>query len=220
MDEIKNDVKQAPESSPEAPETTVESVKPEEVEQQGEVQLQPTEQPAPQMVPYDRFREVNEAKKVLEDELSKFKNAPSPSEQPEESPEWEMMTDSEKWLAKRVIRLEEEKKWEADLGKVKKIYSELGEKEAEFKTFCYKYPKSVEIETLAKAFLFDGKKSSAPVSAEPKPAIGLEKPTAGPKQVENIEPSLEDIKRLRETQPRLYEKMIVEGKMPKKVPEK
>ena len=217
MDEQLTDVKPAPDPSTEVvAETVPQDVKPENDAITEEV----APKTANQGVPYERFREVNEKAKALEDELRKQRESSVSSEQlAKEYPDWDMMTESERWMAKKVINLEEKVRWEEDLKKAQKIYPALGEKEAEFKDYAYKFPKSVDIEVLAKSFLFD--KVTPPV---PEPAAtpkkGLEKPTGGSRQAPAPGLGLGDIKRLREEQPRVYEKMLREGKLPKILPTK
>ncbi len=217
MDE-NNDVKQVPDSSTgTTAETVTQDVKQEEkVESTEEV----SPKPATQGVPYERFREVNEKAKALEEELKKIKeeSSVSPEKLAEQYPDWELMTESEKWMAKELIQLKEKARWEEDLAKAKKTFPSLETKESEFKDYCYKFPKSVDVEVLAKSFLFDSVKPEPEVVKEP--SKGLEKPTGGSRQVPSPGMTLEDITRLRENQPKLYEKMIREGKIPKKLPEK
>ena len=218
--EEKNDVKLPSEPSiEEIAEPVTQDVK---LEEKPEIVEETPTKPAtqvPQNIPYERFREVNERAKILEEELTQLKESSISSEKLAEAyPDWEMMSENEKWIAKELTTLKEKQKWEEDLVKAKRIFPVLGEKEAEFKTYAYKYPKSVDIEVLAKSFLFDNK-SENPIKDEPA-KTGLEKPTGGTRQVPSPGMTLEDIKRLRENQPKLYEKMIRDGKFPKVLPEK
>lgn len=138
-------------------------------------------------------------------------------------PDWDLLTESERTivknqehLSKELADIKEEKAWDKDLAKAKFKYPKLAGKETEFKEFCYKYPKGIDAETLAKSFLFD---DVIPIKEEPKETRkGLEKPTAGPNKISTPGLSLEDIKRLREDQPQIYAKMIKENRL--KVPEK
>ena len=129
-------------------------------------------------------------------------------------PDWDMLTDGEKTLLKRQEALEielaemkEDKAWDRDLSKAKTNFPELSEKEKEFKEYCYKYPKGVDVETLARAFLFESKK---PIQ---EPRKGLEKPTAGPIQPAGGEMTAEDIQRIRETDEKLYVQLLRSGKI-------
>lgn len=211
-----NDVKPVSEPSTETPaEIIPQDVK---LEEKVEVKEETTPKPAQEKtIPYDRFQEVIKDKNALEEELKKLKDSSISSEKIAELPDFEYMTDSEKWMAKKLIQLEEKTKWEEDLAKAKKSFPDLGDKEVEFKDYCYKFPKSVDVEVLAKSFLFDSKPQVKEVQSNP--TQGLEKPTGGSRQSPVSETSLEDVKRLRENQPKLYEKMIREGKL-KKIPEK
>lgn len=201
----------------ETPEESETPTEPEtELEQTEEV---PPAKPAPQAIPYERFREVNDKAKSLEEELKKIRESSVSSEEPP-ALDWEMMSDNEKWMAKELIKIKEDQLWKEDLDKVKKSFPQLGEREAEFKEYAYKYPKSVGIDVLAKSFLFENKPEK-PVEPESKTATkGLERPTGGTRQVPSPGMTLADIKRLREEQPKLYEKMIRENKFPKVIPEK
>lgn len=134
-------------------------------------------------------------------------------------PDWDLMTESEKMLAKNqevinkeLIKLKEETAWEKDLAKAKLQFPKLIGNEEAFREYCYKYPKSVDAETLAKSFLFE---DTTPVKVEVKERKGLETPTAGPNKISTPGMTLADITRLREEQPRLYEKMLKEDRLPK-----
>jgi len=211
------DVKPVSEPSPEPiAEPVNPDVKPEEkVPVTEEVAPKPAAQ-EPGPVPYKRFQEVNDKARLLEEELKIARESSVSPEKLAELPDWELMTETEKYLAKELMNLKEKQKWEEDFTRAKKTFPELGDKAAEFKDFAYKYPKSVDVEVLAKSFLF--KPTSEPVE---KPALkGLEKPTGGSRQVPAPGLTLDEIKRLRENQPKLYEKMVIEGKLPKKLPEK
>jgi len=217
MDEIKQDVKPVEEASTPTPAEIVSpDVKPEEKVQNTE-EIAP--KPAAQGVPYERFREVNEKAKALEDKVKELESSVSPEKAAEQFPDWDLMTETERWMAKELIQLKEKTKWEEDMARAKKAFPVLGDKEAEFKDYCYKFPKSVDVEVLAKSFLFDDVKP-APAVQETEPNKGLEKPTGGLRQSSAPGLTLDEIKRLRENQPRSYEKMIIEGKLPKKLPEK
>lgn len=133
------------------------------------------------------------------------------SETSTENPDWDMLTDAEKMLLKKQEQLEkdildykEEKAWQKDFSKAKVAFPLLAEKEAEFKEFCYKYPKGVDAETLAKAFLY-GKSE-----VEPPERMGLEKPTSGPRVVQEGM-SMEDLERLRTTDEKKYIELIRKG---------
>ena len=167
-----------------------------------------------------RIREEN---KILSQEKAdleaKLANASESSLEKDLSvkyPDWDVLTDSERAIIKRqesmskeLAAIKEEKAWEADLAQAKSRFPKLSGKEEEFKKFCYKYPKSIDAETLAKSFLFE----ETPVKEEIKPRKGLEKPTSGPNKVLTPEMTLDDIKRLRETDEKQYIKLIREGRL-------
>lgn len=127
-------------------------------------------------------------------------------------PEWDMMTETEKILLKRqeetekkLARLEEEKQWQEDLTKSIVKFPELSEQTEEFKEFCSQYPKGVDMETLAKSFLFDKR------PAEEKLRKGLEKPSGGTKVPISDGWKSEDVARLRETDEKKYLELVRKG---------
>ena len=230
MEEEKIEVKPVSEPSPETPiaEPAPEGVKLEEKEKEAAVG-EPAPKPAPQekTIPYERFREVNEKAKALEEENKKLKESPISSEEElaKKYPDWDFLDDKQKDFIKRQENLEkdvremkEERAWNKDLADALAQFPQLKGKEAEFKEFCYseKNIGNKNLEVLAKAFIFD---KGEPVEPEVPARKGLEKPVGGPKQVPSAEMTLEDITRLRETNPKLYIKMIRENRI-KKVPEK
>lgn len=225
-------VKQSPEITPAEEIVVAEEVIPQDVklEESPKVVEETTEQPATQEIKgsktpeghlYAALQEEKEHRRFLEEELKKVKESSISPEKVvvNDVPDFEYMTESEKWMAKELLQLKEKAKWEEDMSRARKQFPDLGDKEAEFKEYAYKFPKSVDIEVLAKSFLFDQKPEVKPVIEPTISAKGLEKPTGGSRQSPVPEMSLDDVKRLRETQPRLYEKMIMEGKI-KKIPEK
>ena len=159
----------------------------------------------------------------LETKLAEASKTPPEEELAKKYPDWEYKEEEDKErirkaeeTEKRLRKIEEATAWEADYKSliVNPEFASLKEKEAEFKEFAYKYPKSVDLPTLAKSFLYDNKPEP-----EAAPRKGLEKPTGGgPEQAPASEMSLEDIGRLRKENPKLYIKMIQEGKL-KDIPE-
>lgn len=213
MDEQQIDVKQ--EVSESSTETQAETV-PQDVklEEKPEILEESLTKPAPQGIPYERFREVNDRLKATEEKLKEIQESSISSDKLAELPDFDLMTDTERYLAKELIQLKEKAKWEEDLNRAKKTFPALAGKEAEFKDYCYKFPKSVDVEVLSKSFLFDNKPPVVePVMVETKK--GLERPTGGSRQAPAPGLTLEEISRLRENQPRVYEKMLREGKLPK-----
>jgi len=167
-------------------------------------------------------REEAEARaKALEEENAKLKeklqsSIPSEEELVREYPDWDLLDQAEKKRLiderereKRLRRLEEQLAWENDFKSLvsKEEFADIDE--AEFKKFAYQYPKEVELETLAKAFLY-GKKEP-----EPEDRKGLEVPTGGRGKVLSPEMTAEDLKRLRENSPKEYEKLLRQGRLDK-----
>lgn len=158
-------------------------------------------------------------KKIAELEANK---PPSEEEFAKTYPDWEFLSDEQKGFIKRQEQLEkdirdmkEEKAWQNDFSTAVKKFPQLAGKEKEFKDYCYQFPKGINAETLAKSFLFEESKPEVPKE----PRKGLEKPTGGRAgKVPPQEMTLADIKRLRETNEKLYIKMIREGRI-KKIPE-
>lgn len=163
----------------------------------------------------------------LEEKLAKASETSLDKELKGKNPDWEFMSDAEKENARKILKqekdialLKEKEAWKEDFSGIvkKEEFSELKDREEEFKEFCYKYPKSMDIETLAKSFLY--KKPEE----EPKKPLeerkGLEAPSGGsPEIAPSSEMSLEDVERLRTTQPKKYIELIKSGRI-KKVPEK
>lgn len=155
-----------------------------------------------------------ERNKELEEKLAEASESSLEKDVSIRYPDWDLMTESEKILAKNQERIDKQltelardKVWDKDFSQMQKKYPKLAEKENEFKDFCSKY-KNIDAETLAKSFLFE----ETPVK-EVKERKGLEKPTAGPNKTSIPGMSLEDIKRLREEQPKLYVKLLREGRI-------
>ena len=214
-----------------------ETLTPQGTEAEQTVELEETtpvvEEPKPPEVDYKKkFGEsAREVQRLLEeDKLNKARLAEIEAKLEKSSavlseddlmvkyPDWDLLTEAEKSILRRVeayekdiAELKEEKAWQKDFNEARKQFPILADREQEFKEYCYKYPRSVDATTLAKSFLYEEKETPiAPAESQRK---GLETPTSGVK--EGITPGLtwEDVTRLRETQPRVYEKMIREGKL-------
>ena len=114
---------------------------------------------------------------------------------------------------KLVMDMYEERKWNEDFAKTVESHPDLKGREAEFKQYAYKPThKGVNLEVLAKSFLFDVK-PPAPAKETPKGAA-LEPGSAGqnstpPKQ----KLSAEDIAAIRTNNPSLYREMLASGKI-------
>ncbi len=118
---------------------------------------------------------------------------------------------NQKKLEKELQLMKEEKAWAEDFGKAVKQFPKLADRADEFKEFCYQYPKTIDAPTLAKAFLFE-----EPQEEKPTPKKGLEKPSSGSRQPQSGM-SIEDITRLRTSDPKAYIKAIRDGSL--KIPE-
>ena len=160
----------------------------------------------------------------LETKLSDKEDSEPPSEAELKAkyPDWEDREEEEKERLrkeeareKRLRVLEEAKAWKEDFENVLGKYPELEKVKAKFKAYAYKYPKSVDLTTLAKAFLHDNKIESDPETppSPPEPEKpGLETPTGG-KPIIPDKMTLKDIKRLRETNFKEYLRLVNSGKI-------
>lgn len=93
------------------------------------------------------------------------------------------------------------------LEKVGNIYPAIRDKREEFDEFRTEYP-NIDIDKVAKIFI-----AEKGYVDQLKPRIGLEKPTGGQKGNMKSGISNDDVKRLRETNPRRYEQMLRSGKL-------
>lgn len=129
---------------------------------------------------------------------------------PVEIPE-EAMSDEGKLLKDKIATLErtlntfQEK---ATLSSVFNQYPALKDKQAEFDEFRSEYP-GMALDKLAKVFVLEHGLVTPPAPKR----IGLEKPTGGAKAPTKQGMSIEDVARIRTTQPRLYQKMLRDGRI-------
>lgn len=224
------------EETTQTPEGNEETLTPEGTETEETPQTQVVEgSPAPEVDYKEKFSESKkEALRIREEakekdlkiaELeTKLKNeTPSEAELAKKHADWEFKDESEKTRIrseeareKRVQELEEKLAWKEDFENVTNEFPQL--KETDFKEYAYKYPKSVDLKTLAKSYLYEHKVE--PTKTEPvKERKGLEVPTGGSGKVPSGAMTLKDVENLRNNNPRLYAKMIREGKL-KTIPEK
>jgi len=168
--------------------------------------------------------------KNLEAELAKANEALLEKEL-NQNPDYEDMTDEEKARAKADLRAKREndlrlKKLEAQT-KMREDYDSLPSDIrtdlethggfSEFKKFALA-PENIgqkSLLNLAKQFLFDHKEPEPVPEPEPEPSPGLEDGTGGPK---NLPPkkegmTAEEVKHLRETNPKKYNELAREGKL-------
>lgn len=167
------------------------------------VQPAPNPQPAPRdsTVPLAALHEEREKRKKAEDQWTAAQQeierlrATTPPVTTDDT-----LSDTEKELRTRVYTLEREREDERLLND----FPELKEKSAEFEEFRKEYA-GFPAEKVAKVFLAE----NAPTPRRK----GLEKPGGSQRQGPSTELSLEDIDRIRTTNPRLYAKMAQEGKI-------
>lgn len=108
-------------------------------------------------------------------------------------------------LGKLETQLEDLQK-EREAERVFNSYPALKEKSSEFNEFSKDYPRH-KLESVAKIFLAEKG------MLENQPRMGLEKPTAGPKDTTRASMSVDDIAHLRNTNYRKYLELIQNGKI-------
>lgn len=122
----------------------------------------------------------------------------------------DVWSDEGKNLKKHISTLEEQIASMREEGVLKELFAQypvLKDKQEEFREYRAEYPRH-KLENVAKLFL------SEFGLLEPVPERkGLEKPSSSFQQPFTSKQSSEDIKRLREENPRMYQKMILEGKI-------
>lgn len=192
----------------------------------------PVDPPAKPPIDYkEKFAESTREAQILAARLAEFENPPRKelTKEPTDSdlqaafPEWEIMTDTEKTLARRSFATEriattlhqerqEEKaaqRWNTDLELTIASKPALQGKEQAFKEFAKKPThRGAPLETLVSAFLFESSSnpSPAPVST---PAPGLLSGNGGPRVTEK--PKLlsgEELKTLRQTDDKAYREYV------------
>ena len=128
---------------------------------------------------------------------------------PVEIPE-EAMSDEGKLLKDKISHLEKTLgsfQENQALGNVYSQFPAIKDKQSEFNEFRSEYP-GMSLERIAKIFMFE----NGLVDSQPK-RLGLEKPTGGAKAPVKQGQSIEDIHRLRTSQPKLYQKMLKTGQI-------
>jgi len=131
-------------------------------------------------------------------------------------PDWEFMDADEKIKAranisneKRLQRLEEKSAWDDDYKKILDKFPELAKHEEEFKKEAYKHPKTVDLETIAKSFLYEPKSETPePPEVPETPKLGLERPTAGGGNLPSSKLTVETLRDLRKNDHKRYLKVI------------
>ena len=154
----------------------------------------------------ERKLRKEEAERVakLEQELALLKSSPPPSTIVEE----EDMSDEGKALRKEITALNDKMSQMERANQLERLsiqFPALSELRSEFEQFAAEFPRH-KLENVAKLFLTEKNLLS------PEPTRkGLERPTGGQRTPPSSKLSEDDVKRLRETQPRKYLKMIREG---------
>lgn len=149
--------------------------------------------------------ELQKQKEHWKDKYDRDINNPKPSEIEED-----LMSDEGKALKGHISTLEAKL---ADMENKQAIerlltqYPVIKDKMDEFNEFRNEYP-NLDPEKIAKIFLVE-----KGYTEQLKPRIGLEKPTSGSKSHQKSGFSGDEIKRLRETQPRRYQQMLRNGKI-------
>lgn len=167
----------------------------------------------------DETKRLEGEKTELESKLEQSNENSFDDELSKKYPNWDEMTETEQTIVRNQEKLdqrlavsEEEKAWEKDYLKAKEEFPQLKEFEDDFKTFCYKYPRSVDASTLAPAFL--RQKGVSLEKQETPDRIGLEKSTGGTKPDKQAgQYSQEDIKRLRDADYEKYLKLVKNGRI-------
>lgn len=154
------------------------------------------------------FERAKKAENELKELRAKLLDKPNtPVEIPEEA-----MSDEGKALKEKISALErtlntfQEK---ASLSTVFSQYPALKDKQAEFEEFRSEYP-GMALDKLAKVFVIENGLATPPAPKR----VGLEKPTGGPKNTPKPQGmSIEDVQRIRTSQPKLYQKMLKDGRI-------
>ena len=123
-----------------------------------------------------------------------------------EVPSDEVFSDEGRALKSQINTLESELNSIKDNQVLQGLYVQypvLKEKSAEFDEFRLDYPRT-KLENVVKLYLSENG------LLEPK-RVGLEKPTGGPRNPTSSEMTVDDVKKLRETDPRKYRDMLQKG---------
>jgi hypothetical protein len=143
------------------------------------------------------LQEEREKRRILEEELDILRSSST-----------EGYTEDD--VAKQVAVLESRIKTFEEkevIGELKTKFPALKDKMEEFNEFRKDYPKD-RLEAVAKVFLAENN-----LLGTPEPRKGLEKTSGGGRVIPQAGPTQEEIKTIRETNSRLYAKMVREGKI-------
>ena len=149
------------------------------------------------------LRDERQKNKELEDKIKDLTTT-APSEIPEDemSDEGRALKNLLDETRQEVAALKDEK----IIGELQAQYPVLKDKATEFDEFRKEYPRH-KLENVAKIFVAEHGLLEAPERK------GLERPTGGPKTPPTSKLSVEEIKRLRETDSRKYTKMLLSGEI-------
>ncbi len=156
----------------------------------------------------------------LQAKLEKSNATPSDEELNRRFPNFDLLSDEEKEDKKIILSHEKELRgikerlaWDDDFKKLSKKpeFASLKNKEEEFKEYAYKHPEVKDLELLAKSYFYrSGTEQVPPVP--PVTRKGLEDGTGGSRDTRpNLKYTAEDAKRIRESNPKEYEKLIKSG---------
>ena len=156
----------------------------------------------------------------LEAKLEKSNATPSDEELTRRFPNFDFLSEEEKEDKRTILThekdlrgIKEKLAWQDDFKTLSKKpeFASLKDKEDEFKEYAYKHPEIKDLEVLAKSYLY--KPGSEQASPEPaKPRKGLEDGTGGSRDTRpNQKYTAEDAKRIRESNPKEYEKLVKSG---------
>ena len=162
----------------------------------------------PGYVEYGALHEERKKRKDLEAKLKEFEGQATPAASVEAS---EYYSDEGKALKAEINALTSKISSYERKDEESKVYSNypvLKDKQDEFQEYLEENPE-LSLTKAAKLFIFENKLNLEDIPQRK----GLEKPSSGSKSKPETGMTEADVKRLREDQPRLYEKMIKEGKL-------
>ena len=153
---------------------------------------------------YAALKEERQRRKEVEERLKEIESQLSVS------PDENDMSDEGRFLRKEISSLKDELSSIRESQEMEKLFAQhpvLKDKQEEFNEFRTEYPRT-KLSNIAKLFLVENN-----LLEEMPQRIGLEKTTGGNKLPISSGHTIDDIKRLREEQPRKYAQMLREGKI-------
>lgn len=233
---------QTPEEGTKQEELTPEEKIPEKTPGSEVVEPEPEKKPSEPVIDYKaKFGESTRENQIIQSKIKSLEaqlglitsdETPTETEMKEKYPLWDEMMDLERKFAINQVILEhrvnktsltileiaEDKRWNEGLDRfLEKVeilnqFPGLKGKEKEFREFAKKPThKGMDLEVIAKAFLYNPEKEPAKEKVPSKPV--LEKGSGGGGQPPKTEMSPEDIKLLREQDPKLYNLYVKQGKI-------